>query len=134
MGSENDNPDDELIRYVELYDLKKKRWQIIAEDQPFDEPLIDDVLPDGVEDHPYAILPGWNAIVGPEPRAWPYPYTRPWIDPQKEYNIRRQQMMEGAKRSARKILATPNSFPNETEALKAVQSPRDMEPGTVTSR
>jgi hypothetical protein len=46
---------------------------------------------------------------------------------QKEYNIRRQQMMEGAKRSARKLLFEKNTFEDSDEALKALQSNKDME-------
>ncbi len=127
-GSEDEeNDDDKLFQYNELYDIRKKRWLCIAENQDFDTPLIDDVLPDGVEDHPYAILPGYLPITGPDPSPWPVPYTYSWLDPQQEYNIRRSQGMEGAKRSARKIYYDDGTFATPDEAIKGLQSSRDME-------
>lgn len=131
FGQEPQNPDDELVHYVEIYDIKHKRWLILPEDQDFFEPLLDEPLPEGIEDHPYAIMPGWIPILGPDPLPWPLPYTQPWLDPQTEYNIRRQQMMEGAKRSARKILYEESTFADSDEALKALQSPKDMEAAMV---
>jgi len=126
-----DSSDDEycqLFRYVECYDIRKKRWLCLAEDQDFDEALIDDALPEGIEDHPYAILPGWTPIIGPDPSPWPLPHVYPWLDVQEEYNIRREQEMQGAKRSARKILYTEGTFSTDSEeALKLLQSSRDME-------
>lgn len=126
--SEDDaDPEDQMLRYVECYDTKKKRWYCIAEGQDFTEPLFDGPLPDGIEDHPYAILPGWIPIVGPEPSAWPVPFTYPWLDPQIEYNLRRNQMMNSAKHSARKIFYTEGTFDSTEEALKALKSSTDME-------
>ena len=126
-----DSDDDDyckLFRYVEIYDIRKKHWYCLAEDQPFDDALIDDELPDGVEDHPYSILPGWTPIIGPDPSPWPLPYTYPWLDVQEEYNIRREQQMQGAKRSARKIAYEDSTFPDGwDEAAKMLQSSRDME-------
>lgn len=130
-----DNSDDEycqLFRYVELYDIRKKRWLVVAEDQDFHEPLIDDVLPEGVEDHPYAILPGWTPILGPDPSPWPVPHTYPWLDIQEEYNIRREQEMQGAKRSARKVAYAEDTFADPEEALKMLQSSQDMQGVKVT--
>lgn len=125
--NESDNPDDQLFRYVECYSLKESKWCIIAEGQDFEEPLIEGPLPDGIEDHPYAILLGWIPIVGKEASPWPLPYVYPWLDVQEEYNIRRNQMMQGAKRSARKIFYDEGTFADPDEAVKALQSSRDME-------
>ena len=127
ITGDDDYEDCQLFKYFELYDIKKKRWLCIAEDQDFDDPLIDDELPPGIEDHPYAILPGWTPIIGPEPCPWPLPYTYPWLDVQEEYNIRRDQQMQGAKRSARKMFYDDSTFADSDEALKALQSSRDME-------
>lgn len=121
-----------LFKYVELYDLDNQMWYCIAEDQAFKEPIYQGSLPDGIEDHPYAILPGYLPITGPEPSPWPCPYTYSWLDPQEEYNIRRQQGMEGAKRSARKIFYDQSTFAEAEEALKALQSSRDMEAVKIT--
>jgi hypothetical protein len=115
------------FRYVECYDLKKKRWYILTEQSDIHEFLLDMPLPDGVEDHPYAILPGWLPNTGPKPSPWPLPFVNPWLDLQREYNIRRQQMMDGAKRSARKIIYEKNTFEDADEALKGLQSNKDME-------
>ena len=126
-----DSDDDaycQLFRYVEVYDIRKKHWLCLAEDQDFDEALIDGPLPEGIEDHPYAILPGWTPIIGPDPSPWPMPHTYSWLDVQEEYNIRREQEISGAKRSARKILYTDATFATDPdEALKLLQSSRDME-------
>ena len=124
---ENESEDDNLIMYVECYDIRKKRWYIVADGQKFRECLLEDVLPDGIEDHPYSILPGYLPITGPVPSPWPCPYTYSWLDPQEEYNIRRNQGMVGAKRSARKVGYEENTFDNPDEGLKALQSSRDME-------
>ena len=115
------------FRYVECYDLRKRSWYILTEQSDIHDFLFQGPLPDGIEDHPYAILPGWIRNTGPEPSPWPLPFTNPWLDLQKEYNIRRQQMMEGAKRSARKLLFEKNTFEDADEALKALQSNKDME-------
>ena len=123
----DEDESNQLFRYCELYDIRKKRWLVVAKDQDFDEPLIDDVLPEGIEDHPYALLLGWTPIIGPEPSPWPLPYVYPWLDVQEEYNIRREQQMQGAKRSARKIVYDESTFDDADEALKLLQSSRDME-------
>lgn len=121
------NAEDEWFRYFEIYDFKKQRIRRHAEGQNFDEFLTNEDLPDGIEDHPYAILQGWTPILAPDPSPWPYPHTNSWIDPQKEYNTRRRQIMEGAKRSARKVGYADDTFPDEDEAFKALQSDKDME-------
>ncbi len=128
--TENDETGEEYepcFRYCECYDLKKKSWYILTEQSDIKDFLFQGPLPDGIEDHPYAILPGWIPNTGPTPSPWPLPFTNPWLDLQREYNIRRQQMMEGAKRSARKVLYEPQTFEDSDEALKALQSNKDME-------
>lgn len=121
------DPEDQMLRYVECYDIKKKRWYCIAEGQEFKEPLLDSELQDGIEDHPYAIIPGWIPITGPEPSSWPLPFTNPWLDPQIEYNLRRNQGMNGAKHSARKVFYTDDMFDSADEAVKSLKSSTDME-------
>lgn len=129
VDTDNDNEDtpEPCFRYVECYDFRKKTWYILTEQSDIHDFLLYEPLPDGIEDHPYAILPGWMPNTGPKPSPWPVPYTNPWLDLQREYNIRRQQMMEGAKRSARKVLYEKNTFEDADEALKALQSNKDME-------
>lgn len=123
----------EHFRYCLCYDMKKTRMYAYAEGQDFEEFLMDKELDDGVEDHPYAILQGWTPILGPEPSPWPLPFILPWLDLQREYNTRRQQIMEGAKRSARKGYYDDNTFPDSDEAIKALRSPDDMTFAKVNS-
>jgi hypothetical protein len=54
------------------------------------------------------------------------------VDIQKEYNIRRRQITQGSKRSARKVLAERSTFDDAEEAEKALQSPDDMATAFVT--
>lgn len=117
---------DKMFRYFECYDIKKKRWCIFATGQVFDDFLVEDVFPQGIDNHPYSIL-RFTPIIGPEPSPWPLPETYGWLDPQTEYNTRRQQITEGSKRSARKIFYADGTFANEDEALKALVSSNDME-------
>lgn len=117
---------DPLFRYYEVYDLVKKTQVIWADGQAFHTFLVNRPLPKGILAHPYALLLGWTPILGPDPLPWPYPYIKDWLGPQREYNIRRGQIMEGAKRSARKFVYTDATFVNETEAAKALQNPLDM--------
>ena len=131
-GNEDTEGYEACFRYVECYDLKKKRWYILADGSDINEFLLEEPLPEGIEDHPYAILPGWLINTGPEPSPWPLPYTNPWLYLQEEYNIRRLQMMEGAKRSARKVLYEKGMFEDSDEALKALQSNQDMQGVMVT--
>jgi len=121
------NPEDEWFRYFQIWDFRKKRVRLHAEGQNFEDFMVDKPLPEGVEDHPYAILQGWTPILAPEPSPWPYPHTNSWLDPQREYNQIRRLQIEGAKRSARKIGYADDTFPDEDEAQKALQSDRDME-------
>jgi hypothetical protein len=120
-----DDPDP-LFKYYEVYDFKKKRQLMWADGQEFNDYLVNRPLPKGIGDSPYAILAGFTPIIGPEPSPWPYPYVKDWLGPQDEYNIRRQQIMEGAKRSARKFVYDDNTFPNQDEAAKLLQNPQDM--------
>lgn len=118
--------EDELFQYTEVYDRIGKRLIIWAEGQPFEDFLVDDPLPPGLEDHPYALLMLGDPILGPTPCPWPIPFTRSWLEPQREYNINRQQIMEGGKRSARKVGYDDSTFADPDEAVKCLQDPGDM--------
>lgn len=124
--SEMFDKDSELFRYYECYDIKKKKLYCFADGQDFEDFLSSGPLPDGIEDHPYALL-SYDPILGPESSSWPLPHIFPWLDPQREYNVRRQQITEGAKRSARKVLHDDGTFADPDEAVKALQSSKDME-------
>jgi hypothetical protein len=118
--------EDELFRYTEIYDRIGKRLIIWADGQNFEDFLLDDPLPPGLEDHPYSLLCLGDPILGPTPNPWPLPFTRAWLDPQREYNIARQQVQEGGKRSARKMCYEDQTFADADEAVKFMQDPSDM--------
>jgi hypothetical protein len=126
---------EEYVCYYECWDIWNKRYYIWADGQPFGERwLVNDPLPDGVEDHPYCLALGYNTpILGPTPSPWPVPLVFQWLSIQREYNLRRKQITQGAGRSARKYLFTENTFPDEDEALKAFQSSEDLSAVKVTS-
>ena len=125
-GIDTENKDNQKFRYFELYDIKEKRLIVVADGQKFEDFLLDDDLPDGIEDHPYALL-RIDLITDPEPSPWPMPLTRSWVDLQTEYNIGRNQISQGGKRSARKGYYTDGTFDNPDAALIILQSPKDME-------
>ena len=124
--------DDEQFMYTECYDMIGKRMIIWADGQGFEDFLVDDLLSPGIEDHPYALLMLGESILGPTPCPWPMPFTKAWLEPQREYNISRQQIMEGGKRSARKVVYDDSTFPDSDEAVKFLQDPSDMGAAKVT--
>lgn len=118
--------EEELFSYVEAYDLKKQRMLVWADGQPFDEFLIHEPVPDGVEDHPYGILVMGEPVLGPDAMPWPMPLTRDWVDPQNMINVSARMTNEGARRSARKGVYFEGSFDDADEAEKLLQNPDDM--------
>lgn len=120
---------DQMVWYVECWDIKEKRRYIVAEGQPFSSTqfLLNTPYPDGVEDHPYAILPGYTPLTDPEPSPWPVPHVWNWLPLNQEYSERREQMMNAARRSARKVYYDNNTFPDADEATAALSSNKDME-------
>ena len=127
--------DDEegVLRYFEVFDIFNKRHFIWADDQDFDDFLVNEGTPEGIEDHPYSILMLGTPILSPDPLPWPMPHTMPWLDLQADFNVTCQLVNEGAKRSARKVFYTSTTFADKEEATKALQSSRDMEAVEVQS-
>jgi hypothetical protein len=109
---------DELFKYIEIYDLRKKEHIIYADGQDFDDFLIKEPLPRGIEDHPYSILNLGDPILSPDPSPWPCPKTKSWVPLQDSYNLLRKMIDEGAKRSARKIMYTDGTFAGSEEMAK----------------
>ena len=118
--------EEELFEYIEYYDIRKKRLYIWADGQDHTGFLHNEPVPKWIDNDPYAILVLGEPIIGPEPCPWPVPVVRDWLLINEEYNLRRSQITEGAKRSARKILFEDGAFPDEEEARKALQDPGDM--------
>lgn len=115
-----------MFRYIECWDTEERRVYCWADGQDFDGYLMEEPYPDGIEDHPYALFCP-TPIIAPEPLPWPKPLTYDWLPMQVQYNILRRQMIEGGKRSARKILYDEGTFPDAEEAQKFLVSPLDME-------
>jgi hypothetical protein len=124
---------DTEVSYVECYDFRKGVLYIYAEGQPFSSThwLYCGALPDGVEAHPYSLLM-FEPLIDPEPSPWPIPLTYNWLTLQNEYATRRKQMLQGAKRSARKVLYEEGTFADADEATKILQSNADMAAAMVT--
>lgn len=117
---------DEMFRYTEVYDHMGKRLIIWADGQTFEDFLVDEPLPPGIEDNPYSLLCLGEAITGPVPCPWNMPATHHWLESQRDYNQTRQQISEGGKRSARKMVYDDGTFPDADEAVKFLQDPSDM--------
>ena len=126
-GSKQPKETEELLRYCEVYDIRAKRWYVWADGQDFEEFLVDEPFPSWIDNDPYAILVLGDFIMGPDPSPWPKPLVYDWLPIQQEYNIRRAQINEGCKRAARKGIYKDNAFVDEDEAIKVMQSSRDME-------
>lgn len=109
---------DELFKYIEIYDLRKKKLIIYADGQKFTDFLVNDSLPRGIEDHPYSILILGDPILSPDPSPWPCPLTKSWVPLQDSYNLLRKMADEGAKRSARKIMYDEGTFAGPEEMAK----------------
>lgn len=123
------------VCYYECWDIWNKKYYVWAEGQPFgDQWLVADDFPPGIDDHPYCLALGYNTpILGPRPSPWPVPLVFQWLSLQREYNTRRKQITQGAGRSARKGLYEEATFPDEDEALKAMQSSEDMTFAKITN-
>jgi hypothetical protein len=124
---EFDVKEEPRFTYIEMWDIRKKRRYMWAAGQVGGvEILFDKPYPDGIEDHPYAIL---RVIknVGPKPSPYPIPITAHWYNLAKEHEIRRNQQMNGARRSARKVFYDQSTFRDAQNAQKALQSNKDME-------
>lgn len=119
---------DEMVTYIEIWDAKQNTRMILSEGQTFanTEFLVDEDVPGGVENHPYAVL-AFNPVTDPKPSPWPVPVTWNWLQLQQEYTLRRRQMIAAAGRSARKIFYDDSTFPDLDEAEAGLSSSRDLE-------
>jgi hypothetical protein len=124
--NESDDCDSQRFKYVECWDIWRKRLYIWADGQDFDEFLVDKPYPDGVEDHPYALLLP-IAIIEPEPSPYPKPLTYDWLPIQVQYNLNRVQEINAGRRSARKVFYDEQTFPDADAAQMALSSAADMQ-------
>lgn len=115
-----------MFCYTECWTMDEKRHYILADGQQFEDFLLDEPTPDGVEDHPYSLLI-FVPIIAPEPSAWPKPLVYDWMPLQQQYNILREQMINAGKRTARKYYYDDQTFPDADEAQKALESSADMQ-------
>lgn len=121
------------VYYIECWDIRKQRYYVHAPGQSFSATafLLDADVPDGVEDHPYALLI-FQPETDPEPQAWPIPHVWPWLAVHRAYQHHFVQVTEGGRRSARKIYYDDNTFPDADEARDALRSSLDMQAVKVT--
>lgn len=133
-SDETGRKQDQYITYIEIWDLLRQKHIIWAPDQTFSETqclLNRDVSP-GIEHHPYSMLLGYTPIIAPKPLPWPLPYTYGWLGIQREHNVRRKQVANAARRTARKVFFEEGTFPDADEAVKFLQSNEDMQAVKIT--
>lgn len=112
--AESDKVAPELVCLWKIWDLKKKKWLVIAENG--DEPLVAETdLPKGVEDHPYSVL----RFTLRDDSPYPIPPMSQGIDPAREYNMARSDILKHRKRFNRKYEVFVNAFEDpESEIAK----------------
>ena len=115
MAAQGEAKEEEEIVYVwNIFDLKKGKMTVICEGG--ETPLVEaDDLPPGVEKHEFSIL----RFTLRDDSPYPIPPLSPMIDPQKEYNQLRTQIMVHRKRFNRKYKATGQWDPEELSKLES---------------
>ncbi len=114
FSEEQDAVEPEICILWKIFDLKKKKWLVIGEGG--EEPLVPESdLPKGVEDHPYSIL----RFTLRDDSPYPIPPLSQGLDPAREYNMARSDIMKHRKRFNRKYeLYMPGLDDPESEAAK----------------
>lgn len=113
----------EIIVRWEIYNLKKKTWLVIAENG--EEPLLqEEILSPGVERHPFAVL----RFTLRDDSPYPIPPLSQGLDPAKEYNIARSDLLKHRKRFNRKYEAYVGAFEDPDTELSRLESGED---GTI---
>jgi len=103
----------EIVVRWEIYNLKKNTWLVIAEDGEI--PLLSErPLPTGVEKHPFSIL----RFTIRDDSPYPIPPISQGIDPSREYNQARSDIMKHRKRFNRKYEINMQGIDNEDELDK----------------
>jgi hypothetical protein len=101
------------VHIWEIYELKRKRWSVIAEGG--DIPLVDDEeLPPGTEKMPYSIL----RFTYRDDSPYPIPPISQGLDVQKEFNTGRSRIMTHRKRFNRKYIAVGQWEPEELSKIE----------------
>jgi len=117
------DPEGDTVVFYEMWDLRKKKWHVVAEGndefaiEPTDPPL-------GVDGDPYVTMRFNNR----DDSWYPVPPMSQWIDPQKEYCLTRSQMVAHRKRFNRKYEA---NVPGLQDAEKGLSDLVNGEDGTV---
>ena len=113
FSDEKDSVEPEICILWKIFDLKKKKWLVIGEGGT--EPLVPESdLPKGVEEHPYSIL----RFTLRDDSPYPIPPMSQGIDPAKEYNVARSDILKHRKRFNRKYQVYMPGLDNEDEASK----------------
>jgi hypothetical protein len=112
-----------IIERWEIYLLKQKKWLVIAIGA--DEPLIPvSPLPKGVIDHPFSIL----RFTTRDDSPYPIPPMSQGIDPSREYNMARSDILKHRKRFNRKYAASRQAFGDDTNQVSKLERGDD---GTI---
>lgn len=116
-------PDEVVIDFYEIYDLKKKEWLMYAEGA---ESLIikPRPIPAGVEKHPFNFL----RFTLRDKSPYPIPPMFPGLDPQKEYNLSRSRILTHRKRFNRKYEVDVNKLEDPDIEISKLESGDD---GTI---
>jgi len=111
--ADQDKVTPEIAILWKIWDLKAKKWLVIGEGA--EEPLISESdLPKGVEDHPYSIL----RFTLRDDSPYPIPPMSQGLDPAKEYNVARSDILKHRKRFNRKYQVYMSGLVSEDEVGK----------------
>jgi hypothetical protein len=113
LKDEPEKPKEEnLVVFWEIYEIKKKKWTVIAENA--DEPIIDaEPIPPGTEGHPFCFL----FFTQRDDSPYPLPPMSPGLDPQKEYNLLRSRRVTHRKRFDRKYVFYDQAFGDQADEM-----------------
>lgn len=117
------NMDEEPIEFIEIYDLNKNEWFIWTE-QADDLAMEPRKIPAAIDKHPFKIL----RFVMRDKSALPVPPMSQGIDPQREYNEARTQIMIHRKRFNRKYEVNVQALEDADNEISKLESGED---GTV---
>lgn len=102
------------VHLWEIYELRRKRWTVIAEGGEI--PLVDDEeLPPGTEKMPFSIL----RFTYRDDSPYPIPPISQGLDVQKEFNTARSRVMTHRKRFNRKYVATGQWADDELSKIES---------------
>lgn len=119
-GTPQNNANNDILVFWEVYDLAKMEWFIIGEGAK-DYVKDPDGLPPGVEEHPYSFLRFTMKNKSP----YPIPPLSQGIAPQNEYNLSRSRILRHRKRFNRKYEVLEQGLIDPDIGLSQLESGED---------